>query len=416
MLDRARQRMPQASSRSCPLGGSCYHPLAADAQKIAHLLSVSESLVRQLDRSGRLPSPIRFGRRKVWCVDELRDWLRAGTPHRQRLESHPGGEAVKRPSPSALSFYLALWERWGRNGKRCWESQANLAKQFNVSVRQINRREKELRELGWIKVHRLRRGFSSRQIEFLHHPDTEARCTGTPDEDKAAPARQIRPVENITCGHSGPDRQSRVTSQPDQYDARAGHSGPPNTRTTRTHKNSKAAAHEKPSEEVAKLVRGLGFEDPGFAVRLENALREDGLNPAEATEALVEWAVGRTNPPGALRAALDQDYATSTARAELKQRAIARARTTSEERIQRESNASLTRDREKARAFEEQVKEPRLDDPDFLEGCQMVMAHPEGSYKAMKASIILAGEYRVKGEAHIRQLVREAKRRQRSEP
>ena len=66
---------------------SVLHPLVVDARGVAELLGVSRSLVFKLDSQGRLPRGIRLGKRKVWFVEELRDWLRAGAPSRERWEA-----------------------------------------------------------------------------------------------------------------------------------------------------------------------------------------------------------------------------------------------------------------------------------------------------------------------------------------
>lgn len=53
---------------------------------LAILLSCSEKHVQNLDASGRLPQPIRLGKAKLWPTDEIRHWLAAGAPPRERWE------------------------------------------------------------------------------------------------------------------------------------------------------------------------------------------------------------------------------------------------------------------------------------------------------------------------------------------
>lgn len=61
--------------------------LLANATHVAAMLDVSERLVRQMDASGRLgPVPILLGRRKLWSVGELAQWVRAGCPQRQQWQ------------------------------------------------------------------------------------------------------------------------------------------------------------------------------------------------------------------------------------------------------------------------------------------------------------------------------------------
>jgi hypothetical protein len=62
-------------------------PLAVRGDEAARLCGVSPRLWRALDSSGRVPRGRRLGRAKIWSVDELRAWLRAGCPARDRWES-----------------------------------------------------------------------------------------------------------------------------------------------------------------------------------------------------------------------------------------------------------------------------------------------------------------------------------------
>ena len=57
------------------------------AGQLATALGMSERGVRKLDRSGRIPRPIRIGRSVRWRVDEIRAWLDAGAPSRDRWEA-----------------------------------------------------------------------------------------------------------------------------------------------------------------------------------------------------------------------------------------------------------------------------------------------------------------------------------------
>ncbi|MFO0875485.1 MAG: hypothetical protein U0575_16170 [Phycisphaerales bacterium] len=42
---------------------------------------------RALDASGRVPRAIRLGRRALWSLDDLRAWVAAGSPPRDRWEA-----------------------------------------------------------------------------------------------------------------------------------------------------------------------------------------------------------------------------------------------------------------------------------------------------------------------------------------
>lgn len=65
--------------------------LALPAAEVAKLLTVSERHVSALNASGRLPRPIKLGRSVRWPVDELRAWLAAGAPSRDKWEAMQKG-------------------------------------------------------------------------------------------------------------------------------------------------------------------------------------------------------------------------------------------------------------------------------------------------------------------------------------
>jgi predicted DNA-binding transcriptional regulator AlpA len=60
-------------------------PLAVTSKQAAAMLSVSYSHFREIDAEGILgPSPIRLGKSVRWDVQELADWMRAGSPNRDK--------------------------------------------------------------------------------------------------------------------------------------------------------------------------------------------------------------------------------------------------------------------------------------------------------------------------------------------
>lgn len=65
-------------------------PLLVDARRAAELLGLGCSTWRRLVVTGRAPRAIRFGRATRWRVDELRDWLAAGAPTRERWDAARG--------------------------------------------------------------------------------------------------------------------------------------------------------------------------------------------------------------------------------------------------------------------------------------------------------------------------------------
>ena len=69
-------------------------PLAICAAELADLLGISKRHVATLKSSGRLPSPLKFGRRCVWVLSEIEAWLDAGAPARDQWEALKQKEKV----------------------------------------------------------------------------------------------------------------------------------------------------------------------------------------------------------------------------------------------------------------------------------------------------------------------------------
>lgn len=65
--------------------------MAVSVADVAELLDVSRRHIWKLLASGRMPAPIRLGRSVRWRADELRAWLDAGCPERERWEAMKGG-------------------------------------------------------------------------------------------------------------------------------------------------------------------------------------------------------------------------------------------------------------------------------------------------------------------------------------
>ena len=62
-------------------------PLVVDAQRLAEMRGVNPRHVRRLDASGKLPRGVRLGHALRWPVNEIRAWLRAGSPDRRTWEA-----------------------------------------------------------------------------------------------------------------------------------------------------------------------------------------------------------------------------------------------------------------------------------------------------------------------------------------
>jgi predicted DNA-binding transcriptional regulator AlpA len=67
---------------SPPVAGPA--PLLVDAREAAALCGVSRAHWLALNSSGRVPMPVRLGRRVLWPVAELTAWIEAGCPARDR--------------------------------------------------------------------------------------------------------------------------------------------------------------------------------------------------------------------------------------------------------------------------------------------------------------------------------------------
>lgn len=71
--------------------------LALDVEAVAWLLDVSARHVWALNSSGRMPSAVRLGRSVRWRANEIREWLEAGCPTRERWEQLRGQRPGGRP-------------------------------------------------------------------------------------------------------------------------------------------------------------------------------------------------------------------------------------------------------------------------------------------------------------------------------
>lgn len=61
-------------------------PLLVSAADAAKLLGIASSTLYKLNACGRVPRHVRLGRRTLWRVAKLEDWVNAGCPARERWE------------------------------------------------------------------------------------------------------------------------------------------------------------------------------------------------------------------------------------------------------------------------------------------------------------------------------------------
>ena len=62
------------------------NPLLLGASEAAKLLGIGRSLFWSLHSAGKVPLPIKLGRRTLWRRDELESWTRAGCPSRMKWQ------------------------------------------------------------------------------------------------------------------------------------------------------------------------------------------------------------------------------------------------------------------------------------------------------------------------------------------
>ena len=67
--------------------------LLVSADAAARLLGVSRSHFYSLLSAGQVPSPVHLGRAARWRAEELRQWVQAGCPNREKWEAEKSAEA-----------------------------------------------------------------------------------------------------------------------------------------------------------------------------------------------------------------------------------------------------------------------------------------------------------------------------------
>jgi predicted DNA-binding transcriptional regulator AlpA len=62
-------------------------PLLLDAHHAAAVCGTSARTWRAWDVAGKIPAPVRIGRRTFWRLEELQSWVAAGCPDRLTREA-----------------------------------------------------------------------------------------------------------------------------------------------------------------------------------------------------------------------------------------------------------------------------------------------------------------------------------------
>ena len=66
-------------------------PLLMTAEDAASQLSISKAHFYRMHNAGKIPLPVRLGGAVRWRVEELRAWIAAGMPSRQRWQAMQEG-------------------------------------------------------------------------------------------------------------------------------------------------------------------------------------------------------------------------------------------------------------------------------------------------------------------------------------
>ncbi|QQE10118.1 helix-turn-helix domain-containing protein [Planctomycetota bacterium] len=65
-------------------GGRAAGGRLLNVDEVAEMLDIDRSTVYRHRRAGRLPLPIKIGKRVLWIGDEVKRWLEAGAPNLRR--------------------------------------------------------------------------------------------------------------------------------------------------------------------------------------------------------------------------------------------------------------------------------------------------------------------------------------------
>ena len=75
------------TANSTPACADSLEPLLVSAEDAARLCGVARSTWLAMHSAGKIPLPRSLGRRRLWSLEELREWVRCGTPSREAWET-----------------------------------------------------------------------------------------------------------------------------------------------------------------------------------------------------------------------------------------------------------------------------------------------------------------------------------------
>ena len=72
--------------------------LLVGSDEAAAMCGISRTAWWGLHSQSRVPAPIRLGRRTLWSVDELRGWIKAGCPAREKWLMQQAASGIPLPT------------------------------------------------------------------------------------------------------------------------------------------------------------------------------------------------------------------------------------------------------------------------------------------------------------------------------
>jgi predicted DNA-binding transcriptional regulator AlpA len=87
LADKGVVRNEREPTRTPEGGTPASTPFAVEAKEAARLCGVSRATWYKLRKAGKVPRPVRLGRRTIWRVDELREWMDSGCPALMKWEA-----------------------------------------------------------------------------------------------------------------------------------------------------------------------------------------------------------------------------------------------------------------------------------------------------------------------------------------